>query len=109
MISGSPKIRVNEYGQSHYESFTSGIWECTGPAQFEWHYPVDESIYILEGAVQIEYLGKKFTLNAGDSTHFAAGTVAKWTVPERVKKTYAIYEPGRLVRLMRRIFGPVAS
>jgi uncharacterized cupin superfamily protein len=109
VISGSPKFRVNIFGQSSDKSAISGIWECTGPAQFEWHYGVDESIYILEGTVDIEYLGKKFTLRAGDSTHFAAGTKAKWTVSDRVKKTFAIYQVGRFTRLMRRIFNPATA
>jgi uncharacterized cupin superfamily protein len=85
----------------------SGIWECTGPGQFRWEYSVDEAIYILEGSADIEYLGNRFTLSAGDSTKFIAGTSANWTVPNRIKKTFRIYDPGRLTtRLMRRLFPP---
>jgi uncharacterized protein len=104
VISGSPVFRANVFQQSRHAATLSGVWECVGPAKFEWRYGVDESIYILEGAVEIEYLGRKIRLVAGDSTHFAAGTKAVWTVSDRVKKTYYINRPGRLTRAMRRFF-----
>jgi uncharacterized protein len=105
LISGTPTFRSNTFGNSQDNSSSSGIWECIGPTQFVWHYGTDETIYILEGSADIEYLGKKFTLAAGDSTHFAAGTSANWVVRERIKKTWVLYEPGRLVRVMRRVVG----
>ena len=104
-ISGTPTFRSNTFGTSQDHSSSSGIWECVGPTQFVWHYGTDETIYILEGSAEIEYLGKKFTLAAGDSTHFAAGTSANWVVRERIKKTWVLYDPGRLVRFMRRLVG----
>jgi uncharacterized protein len=104
VISGSPVFRANVFQRSRHAATLSGIWECVGPAKFEWHYGVDESIYILEGSVEIEYLGRRFRLTAGDSTHFAAGTTAVWMVADHVKKTYYINRPGRLTRVMRRLF-----
>ena len=83
----------------------SGLWECIGPAKFVWHYSVDEDIHVLEGSAEIEYLGNKFTLHAGDSTRFVSGTTATWVVNERVKKTFRIQNPGYLIKAMRRIFG----
>jgi uncharacterized protein len=105
IVSGSPVFRANTFGRSDDRSTSTGIWECIGPGQFVWHYSTDETIYILEGSAEIEYLGKTFTLQAGESTHFAAGTMAKWHVRDRVKKTWTLYEPGKLARLMRRLFG----
>jgi len=84
-------------------SAASGIWECVGPGQFTWKYGVDETIYILEGSVDIEYLGGKFTLNAGDTTHFTQGTDATWTVRDRVKKTFTVYKVDFLSRVVRRL------
>jgi len=101
VISGSPVCESNVFGRSHDGSSTSGIWGCTGPAKFRWHYQGDETIYILEGLAEIEYLGKKFTLRAGDTTHFTDGTSAVWHVPERIRKTWRIYEVGRAAKLMR--------
>lgn len=103
ITSGSPVFRSNVFGASHDKSTSSGLWECTGPCEFTWQYGKDESIYILEGFAQVEYLGREFTLSPGDCTHFAAGTVSKWSVPDRVKKSYTLYEPGRFVRKMRRL------
>lgn len=104
MISGSPTFRANAFAASKDGASASGIWECSGPATFIWRYGVDETIYILEGATKIEYLGKTVTLGPGDSLRFAAGTHAVWTVPNYVKKTYRLDNPGRIVRVLRRLF-----
>lgn len=101
ITSGTPVFRSNTFGASYDKSTSSGLWECTGPGAFEWHYGTDETIYILEGSAQVDYLGRKFTLSPGDCTHFAAGTVSRWVVTERVKKSYTLYEPGRVTRKMR--------
>lgn len=104
ITSGSPKFRSTLFGESHDGSSQSGLWECTGPGEFTWHYQEDEAIYVIEGGADIEYLGRKFTIHPGESTHFAAGTTANWTVHDHIKKTWTLYEPGSLVRVMRRIF-----
>jgi uncharacterized cupin superfamily protein len=103
IISGSPVFRSNTFGASGDGSTSSGLWECVGPTEFEWQYGTDETIYILEGSAELEYLGRSFTLRAGDCTHFATGTVARWVVRERIKKSFTLYEPGQVVRKMRRI------
>src|SRR5258706_8967679 len=103
IISGSPTCRSNVFDISHDLSSESGIWECHGPAKFMYHYGWDESAYILAGAAEIEYLGTQFSLAAGDSVHFAAGTTAIWTVPAHVQKTFRVYDPGRIVKYMRRL------
>jgi uncharacterized protein len=99
--SGSPIFQGTVFERSDPWASTSGIWECTGPASFEWHYGVDESIYILEGSADIEYMGRKFTLHEGDSTEFVAGTTAVWTVEDHVKKTFRIHHPGAVIRAVR--------
>jgi len=103
ILSGSPIFHAAVFERSAHWASTSGIWECIGPASFEWHYGVDETIYILEGSADIEYMGKKFTLRAGDSTDFVAGTTAVWTVDDRVKKTFRIHRPGRVIRAVRAV------
>jgi uncharacterized cupin superfamily protein len=104
VTSGSPQFRSTLFGAAHDGSSHSGLWECVGPGEFTWHYDEDEAIYIIEGGAEIEYLGHKFTVHPGDSTRFAAGTTAKWTVHDHIKKTWTLYEPGSLVRIMRRLF-----
>lgn len=103
VVSGPPVCHANKFETALDGSSSSGIWGCVGPAKFNWHYDGHESVYILEGSAEIEYLGNKFSLRAGDSTHFAAGTSATWTVPERVKKTWRIYELGRIERYWSRL------
>ncbi len=103
VISGSPKFSLIVFSDAKHLGSFSGIWEATGPSKFVWKYGVDESIFILDGSVELDYLGKKLTLNPGDSTFFAAGTEAVWIVPNRVRKTFEIYEVSRTTRLMRKL------
>jgi uncharacterized cupin superfamily protein len=105
VISGSPVFQASEFERAPYWGTSSGFWECIGPAKFVWHYSVDEDIYVLEGSAEIEYLGKKLTLHAGDSTRFVSGTTATWVVNDRVKKTFRIQNPGRYIKALRSIFG----
>ncbi len=105
MISGTPVCNSTVFSREHDYSSPVGIWECRGPAKFSYQYAEDESIYIIAGKVEIEYLDKKFSLAAGDSAHFAAGTTATWTVPEYVRKTFRIHELGRIKRYLRRLVG----
>jgi len=102
LISGSATCRSVVFSVSHDASSASGVWECHGPAKFRYHYGADEAVYILEGVAEIEYLGKTFFLKPGDSTHFAAGSTAIWTVPEHVRKTFLLHDPGRGVKYIRR-------
>jgi len=105
VISGSPVFHTAAFQHSPHWDAWSGIWECIGPAKFVWHYSVDEVIYVLEGSAEIEYLGSKFILNAGDSIRFVSGTIATWVVTDRVKKTFSDQKPGLLVKVMRGIVG----
>jgi len=103
MLSGKADCRAKIYHLSHDRSADAGIWECKGPAKFNYYYGMDESVYILAGTAEIEYLGKKFVLSAGDTTHFIQGTTATWSVPEHVRKTFTFHTPGRVVRYMRMV------
>lgn len=101
IISGEPVVHTAVFERSPHWASSSGIWECIGPARFVWDYSVDETIYVLEGSADIEYMGKTFTLHAGDSTRFVAGTRATWTVNDRIKKTFRIQKPGRVIKAVR--------
>jgi len=103
IISGSPVCSSLAFGFSYDKRTRSGFWQCEGPAKFEWRYGVDESIYILEGSAEIEYRGEKFTLEPGDSTRFAYGTTATWTVPKFVRKTYLLNSPHRITKRLIRL------
>ena len=98
ITSGSPTCAKLDFARSYDRNARSGFWRCDGPASFEWHYGVDESIYILDGRAEIEYLGNQIVLEAGDSFRFAYGTSAHWKVDGFVHKTYLINSPGIIDR-----------
>ena len=100
---GKPNFRAAEFYRSADGATTSGLFECDA-SEFEWHYDKDEAIYLLEGRVEMEYLGQRFTVTPGQRVFFKAGTVAKWHVTEKVRKSWTIYQPGRLNRWLTRVF-----
>ena len=64
---------------------------------------MDETVHLLEGLVEVDYQGRKFTLRPGDTATFHAGTRAVWHIPQNAKKAYTLYQPPRLVALWRRL------
>ena len=104
--SGTPRFMASETSRLPHARVTTGLWSCDGPALFEWRFGTDETVHILEGEVEIAYLGKRFTLVAGDTAFFLAGTRADWHVPNRVYKSFTLHDPGRLAHWVRRITGP---
>jgi len=63
------------------------VWDCTA-GRFNWHYDVDETIYIVEGSITLKdhRQGTTHTLNGGDTVFFPAGSSAEWTVGQYVRK-----------------------
>lgn len=103
--SGTPIFKLAQTTHIPSASVTTGLWSCDGPTHFEWTFGADETVHILEGEVDIEYLGKKMSLQAGETAFFHANTKASWHVPKHVLKSYTLHEPGRMVRWYRAIFG----
>ncbi|MDE2430212.1 MAG: DUF861 domain-containing protein [Burkholderiales bacterium] len=102
---GKPHFRAVEFYQSTDKHSSSGIFECDGPSTFEWHYQLDEAIYVLEGGVEIDYQGKHLSVKPGETVFFRAGTTATWHVPVHIKKAWTLYDPGRVARWMAKLFG----
>jgi len=87
----------------------SGLWACEGPTSFVWHFSHDETVHLLEGRVEVEYQGRRFSITPGDTASFLAGTKAVWHVPHHAKKAYVLHQPSWLVRAWRklgRLLGP---
>ena len=101
--SGTPRFMVSESSRLPHARVSTGLWSCDGPARFEWRFGADETVHILDGEVEIDYLGKRFTLVAGDTAFFMAGTRADWHVPKRVYKSFTLHDPGRLAHWLRRL------
>jgi uncharacterized protein len=95
---GTPNFRMATYASGLGN--TTGIWACDA-STFEWHFGSDELVYITDGAVEIDYLGNKFTLNVGDTALFLAGTKAVWHVPQGLRKSFTLYQPNAITRWLR--------
>jgi len=88
-----PVARIWISAQSADRKVTQGVWDCTA-GRFRWNFTWDEFVMVLEGEVTIEEEGgKKFTLRAGDFSHFPLGLKTTWHVPKYVKKTFVIRTP----------------
>ncbi|MFZ6721022.1 cupin domain-containing protein [Undibacterium sp. Ji49W] len=102
---GTPNFRATEFFKSHDGKTSSGIFECDGPSTFEWHYQLDETIYVLDGGVDIEYQGKRFSLKPGETAFFRAGTTALWHVPKGIRKTWTLHDAGKPARGLAKLLG----
>ncbi len=94
--SGKPVFKTTETSRSADGKTVSGLWSCEGPTTFEWRYDVDETIHVLEGEAEVEYLGHKVTLRSGDVYTFHTGTRAKWQVKGFIKKSWAVHTPNAI-------------
>lgn len=102
--SGTPNFRAIETARSPDGRSITGLWACDGPTTFEWTFGLDETVHLLEGRVEVDYLGQRFVLEPGHTAAFHAGTKAVWHVPRHAKKVYKLQHPGKLVLLWRRLF-----
>ena len=103
--SGQPQFFHAVTAEVRPAGVSSGLWVCDGPGVFEWRYGTDETVHLLEGHVEIHYLGEILKLGPGDTAFFRAGTQALWKVEQRVYKSFILHDPGRLSRWYRRLFG----
>ncbi|OYT89917.1 MAG: hypothetical protein CFE46_05930 [Burkholderiales bacterium PBB6] len=101
---GQPNFRSTETVRSPDGQTITGLWACDGPTTFEWRFGLDETVHLLEGRVEVTYLGRQFVIEPGDTATFHAGTTAIWHVPKYARKAYTLHHPGRLVLLWRRLF-----
>ncbi len=93
ILEGKPVANGQVMMQSHDETHTSGIWECSAGA-FEFTFGWNEICQILEGEATVEEDdGTTHTLRAGDFAHFPLGLKTKWHIPERVRSLFFIVTP----------------
>ncbi len=102
---GTPNFRGTPYATSADGKTSSGIWAADGPSTFEWHFGSDETVYVLQGQVDVNYQGQQFSLRPGDTAVFLEGTRAVWHVPQNVLKSYTLHHPNALVRYWRKLAG----
>lgn len=98
--SGNPVVKSIEFTSSTSFNSFSGIFEVEGPTVFEWQFGLDESIYILEGKVDIEYRGKLYKLVSGDTAFFHRDSKAIFRVDKGFKKAWTCYQPGSIANFL---------
>ena len=68
----------------------SGLWRCE-PMTFDYEFPGDEIIHVLEGQLLIEIEnGDSVTIQAGDIISFNKGVKSTWTIQKSFKKFFVI-------------------
>jgi uncharacterized cupin superfamily protein len=103
ILEGTPKTRVAVLSGSTDGTAFTVMWDCTA-GRFNWFYAIDETVYILEGAVTLTLpSGAKRQLVAGSSYFFARGTQAEWHIDRYVRKVAFCQEPmsGKLMLAVR--------
>ena len=103
VLMGTPVMKSRMFHSSNDGKALAGIWECVGPTRLRWHFDNDETFYILEGAMGVEYDGAQQLMQPGDVAYFRAGSEAVLHVEQRVLKSFTLVEPGRVPRLLRKI------
>ncbi len=93
IIAGHPITRSRLLSRSADGSSSTHIWDCTA-GRFNWHYTIDETVYVIEGSVIVkDRTGHSQTVNAGDTIFFPAGSSAEWTVERYVRKVAFLRAP----------------
>ena len=78
--------QTNSDGQVSY----SGLWRCE-PMSFDYEFPGDEILHVLQGSLQIEIAGgDTVTVQEGDIVAFDKGLKSVWTVQIPFKKFFVI-------------------
>ena len=77
---------TNSSGEATY----SGLWRCE-PMTFEYEFPGDEFIQVLDGDLLIEIPGKEDVhLQKGEIAAFNKGLKTTWTIQNSFKKFFVI-------------------
>ena len=99
IIEGNPTASAATVSRSSDKLASTVVWECT-EGKFNWHYDIDETVLILEGAIVVESDDMTPTrYGPGDIVLFRKGAHARWTVVRKVRKVAFCQ------RVQPRIFG----
>jgi uncharacterized cupin superfamily protein len=107
---GTPVARNALVATSADGCVATVLWECTA-GEFDWHYGIDETVYILDGSVVIEsdQLPPR-RYGPGEVIFFRHGAKARWTVDRYIRKL-AVCRVGdpRIVRIARAFWARLRS
>ena len=83
---GTPVTRSGDHSAARDNFAWTSVWDCTR-GTFEWHFDMDETVYILDGRVRVtDAYGSTHTLTAGSIGYFPAHTTWLWEVDHYVRK-----------------------
>ena len=90
-------IGDKQAGEVHWLSVTnssdqptySGLWRCD-PMTFDYEFPGDEYIHVLDGSLLVETESESYELNQGDVVLFNKGIKSVWTIKSSFKKFFVI-------------------
>jgi uncharacterized cupin superfamily protein len=86
VIEGTPDTRGREIAHTDDNSTQVYVWRTT-KSRFNWHYDCDEIVTILDGEAFITDASNiERRVGPGDVAFFPAGSVARWRVPDHVRK-----------------------
>jgi uncharacterized cupin superfamily protein len=85
ILEGKPVARNQVLSRSEDGTATTFLWDCTA-GRFNWHYDVDETLYVIEGGVVVKDDAGTRILSVGDTIFFPAGARAEWNVENYVRK-----------------------
>lgn len=84
ILDGDPHAREKSLADSSDGTASAHMWDCTG-GRFQWEYPTEEIVHVLQGCAIIEIAGVSRRLQTGDTHVFPAGSRFRWTVPDYVR------------------------
>lgn len=102
VLDGRPVARYVPLARGRDDLGSTTLWDCTA-GTFRWHFVWDETVHILEGAVEVTLpTGEVHRLTTGSVAFFPAGSSAIWKVEGHVRKLAVCRRawPGPLARLL---------
>lgn len=84
------KVTIEKPDQQFKEKLKIDQWPLwtKEESMFDWYYDETEQCLILEGIIEVEAEGEKYSIVAGDFVTFQKGLSCKWIVKSPVRKHY---------------------
>jgi uncharacterized cupin superfamily protein len=91
MIGDKQAGEVHWLGTSNSDGHAtfSGLWRCE-PMTFDYEFPGDEYIHVLDGSLEVKTDTETYNLNKGDIVLFHKGIKSVWTITSSFKKFFVI-------------------
>ena len=93
ILEGNPEARAHQHSASADLAASTAVWDSTA-GTFRWYFGWDETVYIIEGDVDVtDEDGKTTKLRKGDIAYFRGDTWATWKIDKYVKKVAFMRRP----------------